>query len=404
MWWRGGIPRDCSDWKKSDCPSSKEKRAGLKVTDVKFLSIQIPLEAPLRPAWDPSVAYESFPFGLVRIHTDEGIVGTAVELTPQHVMGITGSQIAYLKSMLIGLDPFNVEPIMTKLRYAAFVGPKPWALEIALWDIIGKACGQPIYKLLGGSQNRVKAYISTMQLKSPEEHAKDARNYFDMGFRAIKLRAHRKDPKEDIEVVCAVREAVGDEMEIMVDANQAWPMEPPIWSFRTAVGVARELEQLGVVWLEEPLAKDNIRGIAELTREVDIPIAGGELEWGIHRFNDFLEAYDIVQPDPHWCGGILECRKISVLAEAMNKQCILHTGGIGGLWVAANLQVTGAIPNCPYFEYLLEPPIWTPERRDVLLKESIVISPDGYLSIPEGPGLGVELDEDAIARYTVKEI
>lgn len=377
----------------------------MKITDVKFLDLEIPLKVPLRPAWEPRAAYESFPLALIRVYTDEGIVGSAVEFTPQHVMGASGSQIACLKSILIGADPFGIEGIVRKLRYAAFVGPKPWAIEIALWDVIGKACGQPVYRLLGGSQDRVKAYISTVQIKSPDEHALDAKKYLDQGFRAIKLRAHRLNPVEDLEAVRAVRAAVGDKMEIMVDANQAWATEPPFWSSRTALWMARELEKLDVVWLEEPLPKDDLQGLAELARKVDLPIAGGELEWGIHRFRELLEnqAYDILQPDPHWCGGILECRKISALAETMNKQCILHTGGISGLWLAANLQVTGAIPNCPYFEYLLEPPVWTAEMRDALLEEPIVIGKDGYIDIPKGPGLGVKLNEQAIARYTVKE-
>jgi L-alanine-DL-glutamate epimerase-like enolase superfamily enzyme len=375
----------------------------VKITDVKFLSLEIPLQVPLKPAWDPSAAYKSFPLALVRIYTDEGQIGSAIELTPQHVMGVAGSQISYLKNTLLGADPFEVERIMKHLRYAAFVGPKPWAIEIALWDVIGQACGQPVFKLLGGSQTRVKAYVSTMQLKSPEEHAEDALHFLADGFKAIKLRAHRADPKDDLKVVQAVRDAVGDQMEIMVDANQAWATEPPFWSFRTALNMARELDELDVVWLEEPLSKDDLKGLAELARQVDIPIAGGELEWGIYRFRDFIEndVYDIVQPDPHWCGGILECRKISALAEAANKPCILHTGGMGGPWLAANLQATGALPNCPYFEYLLEPPVWTPEIRDVFLEEPIRIAPDGYIDIPDGPGMGVKLNEDAIASYTV---
>lgn len=378
----------------------------MKITDVKFLSIEIPLEVPLRPAWDPDASYKSFPLALVRIYTDEGQVGSAVELTPQHVMGVTGSQISYLKSGLIGADPFAIEKVISKLRYAAFIGPKPWAIEIALWDVIGQACSQPIYRLLGGSQDRVKAYASTLQLKTAEAHAEDALNYFTQGFRAIKLRAHRSNPRDDLKVIETVRKAVGDEMEIMVDANQAWTTEPPFWSFRTALWMARELEQLNVVWLEEPLPKDDLKGLAELARQAEIPIAGGELETGIHRFREFLEAgvYDIVQPDPHWSGGILETRKISALAEAANKPCILHTAGIGGLWVAANLQATGAIPNCPYFEYILEPPVWTPENRDVLLKAPIRIAEDGYIDIPKGPGIGVQLDEEAIARYTTQKV
>lgn len=378
----------------------------MKITDVKFLSIEIPLEVPLRPAWDRTASYKSFPLALIRIFTDAGLVGSAVELTPQHVMGVTGSQISYLRTSLIGADPFAVERIMSKLRYAAFIGPKPWAIEIALWDVIGKACDQPIYKLLGGSQDRVKAYASTLQLKSAEEHAEDALNYLSQGFRAIKLRAHRPNPKDDLKVIEIVRKAVGDEMEIMVDANQGWTTEPPFWSFRTALWMAKELEQLDVVWLEEPLPKDDLKGLAELARQAAIPIAGGELEWGLHRFRELLDGgvYDIVQPDPHWSGGILETKKISALAEAANRPCILHTAGIGGLWVAANLQATGAIPNCPYFEYILEPPTWTPETRDVLLKTPIRIADDGYLDIPQGPGIGVELDEERIKKYTTQQV
>jgi L-alanine-DL-glutamate epimerase-like enolase superfamily enzyme len=316
-------------------------------------------------------------------------------------MGVTGSQIGYLKPLLVGADVFEVEPLMRKLRYAAYVGPKPWALEIALWDAIGKLCGQPLFRLLGGSQSRVKAYASMLRLIPAEEQVQQAMHYFEQGFRAIKLRAHRLRVEEDLEVIQAVRLAVGSDMEIMVDANQAWSTDPPFWNARSALRFARELEKLDVAWLEEPLPKDDVSGLAELCRKSEIPIAGGELEWGIHRFQYLLEkqAIDIVQPDPHWCGGILECRKISALAEAQNKLCILHSGGIGGLTFAANLQLSGALPNCPYFEYMTDLRVFRPEVRDVLLQRPILVSEDGYIDVPTKPGIGVDLDEEAIARY-----
>lgn len=218
----------------------------------------------------------------------------------------------------------------------------------------------------------------------------------------MKLRAHRPDPAQDVEVIKMARDAVGGEMEIMVDANQAWATEPPFWSLKTAIWMAKELEKLNVSWIEEPLPKDDISGLRTMARKVDLPIAGGELESGIHRFREFLEsgAYQVVQPDPHWWGGILECRKISALADSMNKLCVLHTGGISGLWLAANLQMAGSLPNCPYFEYVVASGLQ--ERvRNALITQPIVVGGDGYIDGPNAPGCGVEIDEDAVENYTV---
>lgn len=217
------------------------------IRNVEFIDLRVPIEQPFSPAWESSVTYTSFPLGLVRIHTDEGCIGSAIELTPQHVMGASGSQLGFLRSLLIGADVFAVEPLMKKLRYAAFVGPRPWAIEVALWDAIGKLCGQPIFRLLGGSQRRVKAYASMLRLLPAEEQVREARQYFQQGFRAIKLRAHRPRIEEDLEVIRAVRSAVGSEMDIMVDANQAWNTEPPFWTTQSALRFARELEKLNVV-------------------------------------------------------------------------------------------------------------------------------------------------------------
>lgn len=144
-----------------------------KIADIKFVDLEIPVEHALKPAWQPSARYKVFPLSLVRICTDVGCVGNAIELTPQHLLGAKGSQIRYLRSDLLGADFFDVEGLVRKLRYAAFVGPRPWALEVALWDAIGKICGQPIHRLLGGAQKRLKAYVSTIEIKEPEEHVRE---------------------------------------------------------------------------------------------------------------------------------------------------------------------------------------------------------------------------------------
>ena len=338
-------------------------------------------------------------FSFYKVYTDEDIVG---------IGPCPGRTNRFAESTLIGQDPAYIhrfwETNMTG-RGANLGSGSCGGLEIALWDIVGKAANKPVYRLLGAYRDRVMAYAATAQLKSAEELARTAVEFKKSGIKAIKLRLHRPRPEDDLEVVRAVREAVGDDMTITVDANQNnVSITYNYWSRRTAFKVARELDMLDVYWLEEPLARTDFEGLAELSDAVDMHIAGGEHCTNIYEFRDtlFAGAYDIVQPDVILGNiGIAGIRKISVIADSVGRLVVPHVcgGGNNGLYLAATLQALGTISNCPFIEYTLDPPALTSETLQLLLKEPILIDEEGFVEIPKKPGIGVEINEEAIAEY-----
>jgi L-alanine-DL-glutamate epimerase-like enolase superfamily enzyme len=222
----------------------------------------------------------------------------------------------------------------------------------------------------------------------------------------MKLRLHRPTPLQDLEVVAAVREAVGPDMAILVDANQNHTAPHYTnWSRREAHRVARTLDELDVFWLEEPLPLADVEGLAELCSAVDVNIAGAEHAATIYDFRDVLlaGAYDIVQPDVvigHI--GISGIRKVAVLADAMGRQIAPHvcTNGNSGLHLAATLQALGTVRNCPWLEYAFDPPSLVPEVLHDLLDKPLLIDEDGCVPIPQGPGIGVAIDKEMVGRYT----
>jgi L-alanine-DL-glutamate epimerase-like enolase superfamily enzyme len=272
---------------------------------------------------------------------------------------------------------------------------------MALWDIIGKACGQPLYKLWGGSKDKVPAYASMVQLSTPAERADLATRLADEGWQAIKLRLHFQTMKEDIELVEKVRQAVGDRLTIMVDANQAqssgnW--QPGLlWDYRRAVETARELQRLGCYWLEEPLPRFAFRQLAKLNSEVDLPIAGGENNQGIHEFVQMVEdnVYDILQPESMVLEGITTLRKVGVLGELYGKQVAPHHGG-RNLGTIAHLHLVASWAHSPYLELLHDPPIGDYRHGFSILQNPPVVDSQGFMAVPQGPGLGVEINRDLI--------
>ncbi|MHA1650847.1 MAG: mandelate racemase/muconate lactonizing enzyme family protein [Candidatus Helarchaeota archaeon] len=375
----------------------------MNLANLEEILLEIPIPKPgLKPAWTPGIVLTSSKITLIKLTTDEGLEGYGVGTA----LGENLNQ--FLETVPIPLilgwigEPFGIEKIMKLLRIAANIGPRPFALEMALWDLIGKICKQPIYKLLGGFQDKVKAYCSTAELKPVNKMVKDAQDAVEMGFKGIKLRARRTNLSKDIEVVRAVRDAVGDDIAIMVDANQAWGHLPPLWSVKTAMTFGKVLDKIEATWLEEPLHEQNIQGLKKLRETIQTPIAGGELGNGIYFYRDLLvnDIYDIIQADITFSGGILECRKIAGMCEAFCKELIPHAWN-NGFAIAATLQLIGAIPNCSWLEFPYAPPCWTPEVRDTLLKDPITIDKRGYVAIPKKPGIGVDLDWDKIEKYRI---
>lgn len=372
-----------------------QKAAGrAKITSVRNVNLRVVREiGTLEPAWNPggSMPFAAGGGSYLEIVTDQGLTGIGPGIDPALVDAVS--------RQLVGKDPFDTEQHAARLRYYAQGLPYRGSgcVDIALWDLVGKACGQPLYKLWGAARERVIPYASMVALGTPEERARLAGRLADEGWRAIKLRLHHPTIREDIRTVEAVRAAVGDRMTITVDANQAqsagnW--QPGVmWDFMRALETARELEKLGVYWLEEPLQRYEFAQLAELNRQVALPIAGGENNRGLHEFRQMCEmgVYDVLQPEPLVTEGITGLRKIGALAEAFGKRIVPHHGG-GSIGTIATLHLTASWPHAPFWELLHDPPIGSFEHRFSIFKNPPRPAKDGLIDLPQGPGLGVEID------------
>ena len=371
----------------------------MKITDIQVFELAGPaLPQAMRPAWAPGSQWQRWGGTLVKVFTDEGIVG----------LGSPGYKISpliesWIKPQLIGRDPFDLERHARIFRNAN----AGWGVEIALWDIIGKACGQPVYKLWGGARDRVPAYASCIEVRSPQQRAQDIARVQAAGWRAAKLRIHERTLSADIAQVEAVRRAVGEDFTLLVDANQAQqpgtlqPEEGPVWSYERALHTARELQRLGVYWLEEPLDRYDFDNLARLADAVDILIAGGENNTGLHEYRWLIErgCYDVLQPEAMVGETMSQIRKACAYAEMHHKLCAPHHGG-GGMGFVAHLHLCAAIPNCPFVEVFHDPPGFTSDLFQWYLTEPIALDPaDGCMALPRKPGFGVELDEDKLRRY-----
>jgi len=369
----------------------------VKITDIKLVRTRlVKVVGELEPAWNPG-GKSQFMIGgrdFVEVHTDAGLVGIGP--------GVDAPLVAEAKARLIGEDPFEIEKHAGTLRY--YVRAVPYrgvaGIDIALWDLIGKICGQPLYKLWGGGKDRVTPYASMYLLSTPEERAEMAQSLADEGWKAIKLRLHHESFKEDIRTVETVRAAVGDRMTIMVDGNQAqsssgW--QPGVrWDFRRAIETARELERLGCFWLEEPLPRYAFSQLADLSSKVDIAIAGGENNTGLHEFVDMVQnnVYDMLQPESMVLNGVTTLRKVGLLAEAFGKQIVPHHGG-GNIGVIAHLHMVASWTHAPFMELLHDPPIADYRHGFSIMKNPPLVQ-NGMIEVPQGPGLGVEIDRDLV--------
>ena len=376
----------------------------MKITDLKTTIVHVPFPKEFKPSWAPGFKQKTQGKILVEIFTDEGLVGFSGQTTHTgsgHVEAITIQEA--VKPKLIGMDPFETEKITKIVKGARGHGARVGVVVAAIWDLIGKACSQPVYKLLGGWSNHLKVYASFGEIRTAEERQLNVQRIYDEGFKAVKLRFHHDDFKKDLEIIEAVRKTIGDKMEIMVDANQAGSsnaIRGPRWTVNTAVKVAKELENYNVRWLEEPLDHEDIDGLRLLRSKVNIPIAGGEGSFTPFEFENFLvnECYDIIQPDCVLTGGILEVKKIAALAEARNRECIPHAWA-SGIGLIADAHVIASCSNASYLEYPYDPPSLTTDAFFGIINEKVQVDEEGYITLPEGPGLGVSLDRDIIDKY-----
>ena len=342
---------------------------------------------------------------VVVVHTDAGIEGIGeVDSSPMAVHGaIQGPHSHFvtsgLKELIVGEDPFETEKIWHKMYertiYSGRRGVMIHAMsgiDMALWDIKGKALGMPVWKLLGGGfHSRLRAYASVLFGDTPAETAERGRRLVDQGFTAVKFGwgPLGQDEAGDLALVRGARSGVGDETTLMIDAGLCYDA-------KTAIQRARQFEEVNPYWFEEPLHPDDYRGYRRLSRATDIRIAAGEEESNRQSYIDLMDKgrIDIVQIDLTRCGGFTEAMKIASLAADRRLPCVNH-GFTTYINVAAALHFLAAVPSAFIVEFVAEEGT---RLRDAITHHDIR-AVDGWVDVPTAPGLGVTLNREGASRY-----
>jgi L-alanine-DL-glutamate epimerase-like enolase superfamily enzyme len=347
---------------------------------------------------------------IIEVETDEGITGIGeADSSPAVVRAVVNAPISHdkskgLKHTVVGRNPFDVEAIWNDMYEASyFYGRKGAALnamsgiDIALWDIMGKATGRPLYELLGGKhRDEVRAYASTLFPADPsntDHMRREARRAQEDGFTAIKFGwgGFGEDRHSDVELVGAARDELGRDFDIMIDAGMAW-QDDLKGGIKTANAIDRAHD---VFWVEEPVFADNTDGYRRFSRACETRIVGGEEEYATYGFRDFIEHGEVdgVQPDVARSGGVTHMNKIATLAAERGIPLYPH-GYSTDIIIAANLHLIAANRNAPLLEYCIED---SPLRWDVVTEDFPV--KDGVVSVPDDPGLGVTLNRETLDRY-----
>ena len=366
----------------------------MRITAIRCQRLVTALDPPFLAAWDPEPR-RSFEATLARVETDAGLVGIG--------SGDTMNGFDDFAQLFVGRDPLAIARHARALETISLHAGRYWPLEAALWDLLGQACGVPVATLLGGAADRLPAYASWGSLREPARRADDALALMQDGFRAVKIRIARDRIDLGVATVAAVREAVGDRLDIMVDLNQWWRMPGDISRSlgpAEARGVIERLREFGVLWVEEPLAGEDRAGMRMLREQTGVRIAGGEMA---RTFDELLcafedDALDVFQPDVVLALGVSGARTLAEVALRRNRWFTPHTW-TNGIGLLANLHVCAGVGGGPYLEFPFDPPGWTPARRDFMLASPVAVGPDGTLAVPDAPGLGVALDEEAVAFY-----
>ncbi len=330
--------------------------------------------------------------GIVTVETDEGVSGNAfLGSSRMGANHFAPGLIEFIKPIVMGRNPQDIGAIwwdMWKMNRSVstyVIG----AIDICLWDINGKIAGQPIHRLLGTCKDSVPVYSSTAYWETKEEYAEEAIRFKEMGWTAHKIHPHG-NPMYDIEICQAVREAVGDDMKLMLDSMWAYQYED-------AMRVGRAIEELNYYWYEDPLVEEDIYNYVKLHQKLDIPIMSTEYAPGrYYGMTSWITQYatDILRGDVAVTGGITPMVRLCHLAEGFNMKCEIHHGG-NSLNNVANLHITMAVPNCEFFEFFP----CTGDNMYGLVNE--IDMTGGVVHAPTEPGLGYEIDWDLVKReYT----
>ncbi len=358
---------------------------------------------------------------LVQVHTDEGIIGLGEAAAYGGFLESTEALIlGELRHTILGQDPFRIEKLWQRMATRAQQRGRRGMLmmaisgiDIALWDIIGQATSTPLYRLLGGYRDTLQTYASAgfyAQDKDANALAEEVGGYAERGFGCVKIKVGRQPDallnplsdmpaldyatvtfEEDVARVHAARKAMGPNVKLAIDANNAWT--PSL-----ALKFMREVENQNIYWLEEPVATEDLNGSAMVAHQLTTPVSGYETETGLPGFRELIvrQAVDIVQPDVVWSGGISECRKIAAFAQAYGLPVIPHVFS-SAVSTIANMHFIASIPNGSWLEWDQNPNA----LRSELFEEPLTLDNKGFVRLPERPGLGVKLNQATLDRYRI---
>lgn len=376
--------------------------AGLKIADVTAIPVSFPISADsnVRLGIGRAVKRDAV---LVKVKTQSGIVGWGESHAGRAPTAVAALVNTTLRSLVLAMDATDVVGVWSRIysRQLASHGMGAGTslamsgLDMALWDIRGKAAGWPLYKLLGGGQRAIPAYAGGVSLgfQDPKELVAEAKVHVDAGYKAIKLRLG-DNVKDDIRRVEAARDAFGEDLEILTDANIGYTLED-------ARRVMPVLEELGVRWLEEPFPAHDYRSYATARGFSSVPLAAGENHFTRFEFSRLIEedSVDVLQPDLSKSGGITECLRIAAMASAHKLQIHPHTS-VTGLNMAASIHFLASIDNGGFFEADVSK---NNVFRDQLTTRPYELGKDGTVRPLEAPGIGVELDEEFLLAHPVIE-
>jgi L-alanine-DL-glutamate epimerase-like enolase superfamily enzyme len=357
----------------------------MKITGVETFLVEVPQKYPIAPYQSRYRPQSSTKSLLLRLETDDGTLGWGE--TPQRYLGeqMTGREGIELRALLVGRDPTAIEALYAdgKLDGEHLQS----AVEMAMWDILGKVCRQPVYRLLGGLVRREIELAACMGIRPPHEAAEIAKLYVEMGFSTLKTKAGRR-AEEDLAMVRAIRDAVGDRLKLRIDPNTGYSPE-------VCEQLARDLEPYNLEYFEQPMAADLIAESAAIRKRTKTPLALNESVTTLAAVQKIIElnAAAVLLPDTYQCGGIWACKLIADWAAAAQVPCVVHCAHDLGPKTAAMLHMAASTPNfslandCTYYGLV-----------DDVLSQPFQIE-RGRLNVPEGPGLGIDVDLNKVRKY-----
>jgi len=358
----------------------------MKIKQLHAVLVRVPQRPPIAPYQSRYRATSEKEAVIIRVETDTGVVGWGETPLDWLNKSFVGAPEDLLRRQVVGRDPFDLEAWYAENRLGSYLAS---GVEMAFWDVIGQATRQPLYKLLGGAVRKKIELAACMGIRPYDEAKAIARQYVEMGFTTLKTKAGRR-AEEDLEMVRGIRDGVGDKLKLRIDPNQGYAPE-------VAFPLARDLEKYHLEYFEQPMPQGLIADAARLRRSTRTPIALNESVTTPEVVLQILQlhAADVILPDTYQCAGILGVKKVAALAEAAGVPCVFHCAHDLGLKTAAMLHIVASSPgftlanDCTY--YGLEDDIITPLHR----------IERGFMEAPEGPGLGVIVDEEKLAKYRV---